>query len=113
MKITSDLTNLTTAICILTIQMFTEWTLSTFYFENRTICHDFFAERRSRIVLLHVELVLVRRETPQKYVHIFGEDKKIHFGQSWKLYYFVVGNADANFALVVLLLCCVAADLQG
>jgi hypothetical protein len=84
-----------------------------YFFENRPICYDFFAERRSRIVLLHVELVLVRRETPQKYVHIFGEDKKIHFGQSWKLYYFVVGNADANFALVVLLLCCVAAALHG
>jgi hypothetical protein len=88
-------------------------TVSTFYFENRPICHDFFAERRSRIVFLHVELVLVRQETPQKYAHIFGEDQKIHFGQSWKLYYFVIGNADANFALVVLLLCCVAAALHG
>jgi hypothetical protein len=28
MKITSDLTNLTTAILILTVQMFFEWTLS-------------------------------------------------------------------------------------
>jgi hypothetical protein len=28
MKITSDLTNLTTAILILTVQMFIEWTLS-------------------------------------------------------------------------------------
>jgi hypothetical protein len=30
MKITSDLTNLTTAILILTVQMFTEWTLISF-----------------------------------------------------------------------------------
>jgi hypothetical protein len=28
MKITSDLTNLTTAILILTVQMFIEWTLT-------------------------------------------------------------------------------------
>jgi hypothetical protein len=88
-------------------------TVCTFLKIDPFVRYDFFAERRSRIVLLHVELVLVRRETPQKYVHIFGEDKKIHFGQSWKLYYFVVGNTDANFALVVLLLCCVAAALHG
>jgi hypothetical protein len=31
MKITSDLTNLTTAILILTVQMFIEWTLGTLY----------------------------------------------------------------------------------
>jgi hypothetical protein len=30
MKITSDLTNLTTAILILTVQMFFEWTLFKF-----------------------------------------------------------------------------------
>jgi hypothetical protein len=30
MKITSDLINLTTAILILTVQMFIEWTLSAF-----------------------------------------------------------------------------------
>jgi hypothetical protein len=30
MKITSDLTNLTTAILILTVQMFFEWTLRSF-----------------------------------------------------------------------------------
>jgi hypothetical protein len=30
MKITSDLTNLTTAILILTVQMFIEWTLPTY-----------------------------------------------------------------------------------
>jgi hypothetical protein len=30
MKITSDLTNLTTAILILTVQMFIEWTLYIF-----------------------------------------------------------------------------------
>jgi hypothetical protein len=29
MKITSDLTNLTTAVLILTVQMFIEWTLPT------------------------------------------------------------------------------------
>jgi hypothetical protein len=34
MKITSDLTNLTTAILILTVQMFIEWTLS----QNLQIC---------------------------------------------------------------------------
>jgi hypothetical protein len=33
MKITSDLTNLTTAILILTVQMFIEWTLVTLIFE--------------------------------------------------------------------------------
>jgi hypothetical protein len=33
MKITSDLTNLTTAILILTVQMFIEWTLVSLYFE--------------------------------------------------------------------------------
>jgi hypothetical protein len=32
MKITSDLTNLTTAILILTVQMFFEWTLKTLEF---------------------------------------------------------------------------------
>jgi hypothetical protein len=37
MKITSDLTNLTTAILILTVQMFIEWTLGMFSFP------DFFA----------------------------------------------------------------------
>jgi hypothetical protein len=31
MKITSDLTNLTTAILILTVQMFIEWTLCIIY----------------------------------------------------------------------------------
>jgi hypothetical protein len=31
LKITSDLTNLTTAILILTVQMFFEWTLSDYF----------------------------------------------------------------------------------
>jgi hypothetical protein len=32
MKITSDLTNLTTVILILTVQMFIEWTLHNYYY---------------------------------------------------------------------------------
>jgi hypothetical protein len=36
MKITSDLTNITTAIFILTVQMFIEWTLGTY---NETILY--------------------------------------------------------------------------
>jgi hypothetical protein len=37
MKITSDLTNLTTAILILTVQMFIEWTLLFLFFnESKT-----------------------------------------------------------------------------
>jgi hypothetical protein len=41
MKITSDLTNLTTAILILTVQMFFEWTLLirlTIKYEDISIC---------------------------------------------------------------------------
>jgi hypothetical protein len=36
MKITSGLTNLTTAILILTVQMFFEWTLVKFVTQSRT-----------------------------------------------------------------------------
>jgi hypothetical protein len=39
MKITSDLTNLTTAILILTVQMFFEWTLFILFF-NTFLCHS-------------------------------------------------------------------------
>jgi hypothetical protein len=35
MKITSDLTNLTTAILILTVQMFFEWTLCFTIFKSK------------------------------------------------------------------------------
>jgi hypothetical protein len=35
-KITSDLTNLTTAILILTVQMFFEWILHEFYIRTGT-----------------------------------------------------------------------------
>jgi hypothetical protein len=35
MKITSDLTNLTTAILILTVQMFIEWTLAKYLNKNK------------------------------------------------------------------------------
>jgi hypothetical protein len=39
MKVTSDLTNLTTAILILTVQMFIEWTL---LFRTRNLSQQFF-----------------------------------------------------------------------
>jgi hypothetical protein len=37
MKVTSDLTNLTTAVLILTVQMFIEWTLLLLNVED---CHS-------------------------------------------------------------------------
>jgi hypothetical protein len=40
MKITSDLTNLTTAILILTVQMFFEWTLFILFFNTFLQCHS-------------------------------------------------------------------------